>query len=80
MSAQVSPIRAPRLTSNRLSDLEVAIESITDDAQYLEDAIAGQHLAPHLRERFTGKAASLRRAADWLRGKVDAERAQRGDA
>ncbi len=75
MSEQV---RAPRLTNNRLDDLTVAIEILDDNIEYLAGSLKSSGLNPKLQQRHTEKKAALERARDWIAGKVNAERAQRG--
>lgn len=74
----MNELRAPRLTENRLADLEVAVIDLQDSVEYLEDATKpDKPMNPELRKRLADKAAALARAKQWIEGKVAAERSRR---
>lgn len=74
-----SPARAPRLTSNRLSDIDVAVEVLEIEIAYLAEAITQWEKDHPVRGRLETKRARLVRACEWIAGKIAAERAKRGD-
>jgi hypothetical protein len=69
--------RAPRLTENRLADLDVAVATLNDEVAYLAECLSRYPKGDKLHERFSAKHGALSRARDWIAGKVAAERAQR---
>ena len=80
MADTTATVRAPRLTENRLDDLDEVILSVDNEIAYLADAIAFWPKDHAIHGRFTAKRDWLVRARDWIVGKVAAERAQRSDA
>jgi hypothetical protein len=80
VAAAQTTARAPRLTENRLRDLDLAVEVLDDNIVYLADAIALWSPGHVLHSRLRDKRDALLRARDWIAGKVAAERAHRGDA
>lgn len=70
----MSEVRAPRLTENRLADLDVVVADLQDSIEYLEGMVTTN---PELRKRMADKAAALTRGKNWIEGKVAAERGRR---
>jgi hypothetical protein len=65
----VSEHRAKPLNAKTRESLKVALESIHDDAVYLNDALK-QKLSPSLKERFETKRDHLVRAGTWIESKL----------
>ena len=78
MNASAETLRAPRLTANRLDDLELAVAILSDQIDYLADAVKHWPPGHALHADFLSRHESLIRARDWLAGKIAAERSQRG--
>lgn len=78
-SAPTSAPRAPRLTETRLADLELVALKINADIECLADSLKYWPKGHSLHTRFTLEHESLVRGRDWIRGKIDAERAQRAN-
>lgn len=77
--AAPSVTRAPRLTDNRLADLELVILKIEDNIEALDDSLKFWPRGHKLHTRFTLEHEALIRGRDWIRGKIDAERAKRAE-
>lgn len=76
----MNDLRAPRLTDMRLDDLTEALITLDDQLAYLDAAIDGGLLSAGLLNTFREKRERLRRAREWIAGKVSAERARREPA
>lgn len=72
----MAELRAPRLTENRLNDLEVAIADLKDSVDYLDGVVKDTN-NEKLRKHLTDKRDALDRAWRWIEGKVAAERNRR---
>ena len=72
----MAELRAPRLTENRLNDLEVAIADLKDSVEYLDGVVKGA-ANEKLRKRLAEKRDALERSWQWIEGKVAAERNRR---
>lgn len=74
----MNELRAPRLTENRLNDLEVAAADLQDSVDYLDTVLKAKGpLSEYTLKRLTDKMGSLARAKQWIEGKVAAERNRR---
>lgn len=73
-------VRAPRLTENRLADLDEAVDALDKEIAYLSEAVQEWPTAHAMRTKLQDKHDKLKRARAWIAGKVEAERAHRGDA
>lgn len=69
-------VRAPRLTANRLDDLEAVVQLIDDELEYLDSA-ATTTKGTSAHASIEAKRGKLQRSREWLSGKIAAERAQR---
>lgn len=69
--------RKPRLTVQLLDDLDVAGAVLTDEIDYLADALKQHQGNAGLLETLTAKHVAVTRARDWLARHVDAVRSQR---
>ena len=71
-------VRKPRLTDGILDDLGIAVATLQDEIDYLDDARRTSASTPALQERFGTKHTALVRARDWLSRHIEATRSQRG--
>lgn len=69
-------VRAPRLTANRLDDLEAVVLLIDDELDYLAGA-SNITKGSSAHASIEAKRGKLQRSREWLTGKIAAERAQR---
>lgn len=76
----MSELRAPRLTDNRLADLDLVHNALDSEIEYLDDALTRGLLTKSLHAPFTERRDALKRGQAWIAGKVAAERARREDA
>lgn len=70
-------MNAPRLTANRLDDLEEAIKTIDADVAYLAGAAPTYPKGSRLNVELQQRHDKLVRSRDWLAGKIAAERERR---
>jgi hypothetical protein len=75
-----TPVRAPRLTENRLADLDEVVLVLDVEVAFLAESVTFWPATHKLHTRLKYKQAALQRARDWIAGKVAAERSQRGDS
>jgi uncharacterized coiled-coil protein SlyX len=74
----MSELRAPRLTENRLNDLEVCVADLKDSIEHLDGVLKSKGpMSQATLERLTDKMGSLARGMQWIEGKVAAERNRR---
>lgn len=70
-------IRAPRLTKNRIDDLDAVVEVAMDNIRYLNSAIESSLNNAQLAHKFAQKRDRLQRGHDYLVGMLAAERSRR---
>lgn len=77
MSADSPQVRAPRLTDNRLGDLELVVTALASEIQYLAEAMPAYAKGSPIQAKLQERHGALVRGSEWIAGKVLAERAQR---
>ncbi len=73
-------IRAPRLTDNRLADLQLVTEALGAEIQYLAEAYPTYPPTSELHLKLKARHDALARGRDYIVGKINAERAHRAEA
>lgn len=71
-------VRAPRLTDGRLADLELVVNALEGEIEFLAEAFPGYPQGHALHVKLKTRHEALARGRAWILGKIEAERAHRG--
>ncbi len=80
MGTETATPRAPRLTENRLADLEICTQALQSEISYLAEAYPAYGADHPLHKSLKDRHDALVRGHAWTTGKVAAERGQRAES